>query len=265
MSNSKKINHHQSDYIEHISQNVFFSDKKWPQFKLLLNDLALLSNSLADSSSVLSLERNTLYGNISLFAPLFDEFTFHSVDLTPAINKARGAYNKDKIDDYIVSAQSSCVDLKQLTIEQINSKYDLILVPNLLHHYPKPSSLFELISSSMSEHGQCYIFDSTVREWHQEPDDYYRMTPYAIAELAKEYNMKVISSSNTGGVFTSIAYYIDQAMQYIPPNDPNYYELLDWLNKYNVSYFDKLDRACSSNLVRPSSSSPTAYSCILSF
>ena len=54
---------------------------------------------------------------------------------------------------------------------------DLILVPNLMHHIPDIEIFFTQIKDILKKNNIVY-FEPLVRELHQEPDDYYRITPY---------------------------------------------------------------------------------------
>ena len=60
-----------------------------------------------------------------------------------------------------------------------------------------------------------YIFEPLLRELHQMPEDYGRFTPYILEKLSK-IGFKKIKYEFTGGPFTSIAYFVDQAIQYFP-------------------------------------------------
>ena len=57
-------------HVEFLKKDVFFVKNKWPHFELLFKDLNFYSKEYINKN-VLFLERTGLYGDISLFAPLF--------------------------------------------------------------------------------------------------------------------------------------------------------------------------------------------------
>ena len=65
--------------IEHekfLKKTIFFTEKKWPHFNLIFDDIKNLSKKMKKKSTIVSLERNSLYGGVSLFAPFFYEHNF---------------------------------------------------------------------------------------------------------------------------------------------------------------------------------------------
>ena len=86
------------EHIKSLKKNVFFTDTKWPHFNLLFDDLKKLSNS-KKYKKIVSLERGSLYGNISLFAPLFEKKKFISIDCSSKKILSRGSYNKKFVDN----------------------------------------------------------------------------------------------------------------------------------------------------------------------
>ena len=76
------MNSVKKDLILHekiLRNEIFFTETKWPHFNLLFEDIKKLSNKLPKNKTVVSLERNRLYGGISLFAPFFKQ-NFISID-----------------------------------------------------------------------------------------------------------------------------------------------------------------------------------------
>lgn len=250
-------------YLDYIAEKIFCSKSRWPQFTLLLDDLYNLSLEQSSKSRILSIERNVLYGGVSVFAPLFKENIFHSLDLTPLDSLKRGAYNGEKIDEFISKEIQSIPNVKHIDENSLEQCYDLIIVPNLLHHFPKPDDLFSMIRMHLDEYGKAYIFDSTLREWHQEPNDYFRMTPYAIEILAKSHDLHLKSYQTIGGCFTALFYCIDQALEYLPEGSTEYEEMKRLLDNLDLSACLDLDNKFPVNQVRKQTSFPTAYSCIV--
>ena len=85
-------------HIEILKKHVFQVSTKWPQFNLLLNDIEKFYKNSKASSTIVSLERNLLYGGNSLIAPIFHKHKYISVDCSPSSADKRGAYNKKMID-----------------------------------------------------------------------------------------------------------------------------------------------------------------------
>ena len=58
-------------HTKFLKEQVFFINTKWPHFDLLFKDIERLSKD-KKIKNVVSLERGSLYGDISLFAPYFN-------------------------------------------------------------------------------------------------------------------------------------------------------------------------------------------------
>ena len=76
-----------------LRNEVFFVNNKWPHFEILFNDIKKFSRN-KKIKNVLSLERGSLYGNISLLGPYFFNKNFTSVDCSSDKIYSRGSYNK---------------------------------------------------------------------------------------------------------------------------------------------------------------------------
>ena len=90
--NKKKIEEHEKT----LKEEIFFTKSKWPHFDLLFEDIKKLSKKLSKNKTIVSLERNRLYGGISLFAPFFKQ-KFIAIDCYTEKLFKRGAYNKHLI------------------------------------------------------------------------------------------------------------------------------------------------------------------------
>ena len=75
------------EHEKFLKKQVFFTKTKWPHFNLIFDDLKNFSKKIKKNSTVVSLERNTLYGGISLFAPFFDKHDFISIDCISRVLK----------------------------------------------------------------------------------------------------------------------------------------------------------------------------------
>ena len=81
-----------AEHEKFLKEKIFFTETKWPHFKLIFDDLKSFSKKIKKNSTIVSLERNTLYGGISLFAPFFNKHNFISIDCISSTLKKRGAY-----------------------------------------------------------------------------------------------------------------------------------------------------------------------------
>jgi len=249
---SKKL----KDHINTLKKDVFFTDKKWPHFNLLFEDIKKLSNT-KKFKKVLSLERGSLYGNISLFAPLFFKKDFTSIDCSTKKILSRGSYNKKfvtnkKIIKVPLSFQSDYRDIKIR-----NNSVDLIIIPNLMHHIYDHKKLIKKCKKILRKNGKLYIFEPTLREIHQYPEDFFRFTPFSLKIILKEIGFKKVNYSFCGGPFTAAAYCLDQALQYLPKNKRNNFK-----KRYmgNIKNFLNFDSKYKKNLVRKNTIFPMSFS-----
>ena len=243
-------------HIETLKKEVFFVDTKWPQFDLLFKDLIRLSKS-KKISTIVSLERGSLYGNISLFAPLFDKKKFVSIDCSTDKILSRGSYNKKfvKNDKIIKIPLTYHFDYKNIKIEK--NFADLIIIPNLMHHVFDYSKLLKQCKKILKKNGKLYIFEPTFREIHQSPDDYFRFTPFALKLVLKNSGFKNVKYCFAGGPFTAVYYCLDQAIQYVPKNKRKIFSK-KFVNKFQD--FRNLDKIYKKNLVRKNTIFPTSFS-----
>ena len=137
---------------------------------------------------------------------------------------------------------------------------DLVLVPNLLHHVADLDHFFSTIDRVMAPGATAYIFDSTLREWHQMPEDFYRLTPFAIGVRLEQLGLKVVNTSTTGGPFSSILYCWYQALEYLSVDSELHDSLSSWIEHEHRKLLLDLEDRFVSNPVRPASMFPTAYS-----
>ena len=204
------INHEKA-----VKKDIFFTETKWPHFNLLFNDLKKLSKN-KKKIKVLFLERSHLYGKLSLLAPYFMDHDVVSVDCTPKKLIPRGKYNKHlTINPDIIKfhSQYHC-DYKKLNIKEKN--FDLVIIPNLIHHISEHDKLFINIKKLLKKNGKLYIFEPLLRELHQKPEDYLRFTPFGLKNILKKNRFSDFSISEEGSIFTAITYCWDQALQYLP-------------------------------------------------
>ena len=204
---------------EHILKNeIFFIKTKWPHFDILFKGIKKIAKLSKNNKKVVILERTNLYGGISLFAPFFNLKNFISIDCITEKLKKRGAYNKKFLSSNKLIKIRSEHQYHYKKIKLKKSSADFIIIPNLLHHIDDPSILFKQVKRILKPNGFIFIFEPLVRELHQIPEDYSRFTPFGLTSTLKKFGFKNVSFEYSGGPFTCILYYWDQALQFIPKN-----------------------------------------------
>ena len=253
------VNQLTRDHIEFLREKVFRVDDLWPQYRLLLSDLSLLSSQTSSSSSVVSIERTLLYGGYSLVGPLFRHASFVSIDCSPPSADDRGSYNRIALDDprFIpcpTSRRSSVYDTGLP-----DGSADLVLVPNLVHHIKDQSRLFSELARIVCTGGRVYLFEALVREIHQAPDDFLRYTPYGLESALNSAGLFLDSPCRTeGGPFQVISYCWTQALQYLP--DSIRQEYSEWFFHKHYPDLMSLDRKYTVNLCKQFSQFPMSFS-----
>jgi SAM-dependent methyltransferase len=252
----KKENISILDHENFLRNEIFFTEKKWPHFNLIFNDLKKLSKEMKANSKIISFERNNLYGGVSLFGPFFNKQNFISVDCISPKLKKRGSYNKiDKLSKIIVKKKNYQFDYRKIKLKK--NLADLIIIPNLMHHIEEIETLFKQVRSILKKNGKVYIFEPLVRELHQVPEDYYRITPYGFKILLSKYNFSNFRVKYEGGPFTAIGYCWDQAIQFLPKSLRD--KKMRWLNK-EMKNFIQLDKKYKKNKVRKNTIFPMSFS-----
>ena len=247
---NKKLKLHEN----YLKNNIFFCKKKWPQYNLLINDIKLLSKKTNKKSKVLFLERTNLYGGVSLFAPYFKSNNVISLDYSSRLILNRKSYVKNlKKEKNIIVREFNKKNIKK-------NSFDLIVIPNLIHHLKNSDKILRKSYQMLKKKGEIYIFEPTLREIHQKPDDYIRYTPYGMKTKLDLLGFKNIRFKTTGGPFSSTIYCLDQAIQYLPEKLKNKY-----LNKFFPKFFKEFmyfEKKYKKNRVRKHTIFPTAFSII---
>ena len=244
------------EHEKFLKEKIFFTETKWPHFKLIFDDLKIFSKKIKKNSTIVSLERNALYGGISLFAPFFNKHNFISIDCVSSTLKKRGAYNKINKKAKIIKKKTN-YQFDYRNIELKKNLADLIIIPNLMHHIEDVNIFFKQVKSILKKGGKIYIFEPLVRELHQVPEDYFRITPYGFRSILKKSNFSNFKIKFNGGPFTAIGYCWDQAIQFLPKNLRE--QKKNWLNKEFLK-FTKLDKKYKINKVRKNTIFPMSFS-----
>ncbi len=245
------------EHVKFLKEKVFFVNTKWPHFELLFKDIEALSKS-KKFKNIVSLERGSLYGDISLFAPLFHRKNFKSIDCSTKKIRSRGSYNKKfvKNNKIIKIPVSKHCDYRKIKLNKNSA--DLIIIPNLMHHIFDHELLLKQCKKILKKNGQLYIFEPTIREIHQAPDDYFRFTPYSLKKILKKIGFKNSKHKLCGGPFTAAAYCLDQAAQYIPKNKGKEFKKI--FLKKKINYFLSYEKNFNKNLIRKNTIFPVSFS-----
>jgi hypothetical protein len=201
------------DYINFLKKNVFKIDE-YNQFNLMFDDFKNFNKLNYKHCAIL--ERNYMYNNKSIFAPLLDKkHKLTSIDFRiDQSHKRIGIQN-----NFIKNINYKFIE-SEFYIQDLENKYssnikkldnDLLLIPNSLHHISNLNLLMKKISILMPKLKYIYIFDSYLRESHQAPNDYCRYTTFALETLMKLYNYKSIKINETGNIFDAIMYLFSQS------------------------------------------------------
>ena len=135
---------------KYLREKVFYTNSKWPHFNLIFKDLKKFAKNSKKNSVIVSLERNSLYGGISLFAPFFFKQSFISVDCVSPKLKKRGAYNQIKAKSEVIIKQKN-YQFNYKEIKLPNNFADLIIIPNLMHHIDDIEILFKQIKKNFKK------------------------------------------------------------------------------------------------------------------
>lgn len=249
-----KLNQHE----KFLKEKVFFTKDKWPHFDLLFKDIKKISKKLPKNSTIISLERTTLYGGTSLLAPFFKKHNFISVDCVTDKILKRGSYNKKFVSNKNIIKTESNFQFDYRKIRLKNNKADCIIIPNLMHHVEYPEILIKKANKMLKKGSMIYVFEPLVRELHQIPEDFGRFTPFSLKTILTKFNFKNSKYELVGGPFTCISYYWDQAIQYIPKGKRK--KIKDWFYKIENKRLQKFDKLFRKNLQRKNTLSPVAFS-----
>ena len=77
-------------------------------------------------------------------------------------------------------------------------------------------ALFSEMARIAKPGGSVYVFEPTLRELHQAPDDYLRYTPFGMRNALARAGLEPGNFEVDGGPFSAIAYCWTQALQYFP-------------------------------------------------
>jgi len=243
-----------------LAERVFQVETKWPHFRQLLRDVRRLADTADEHMTVVSLERGLLYGGCSLLAPFFGHCDFLSVDCSPDSADHRGAYNQAMVDDprflFVPATHRAPIEATELG----GGLADLVLVPNLVHHVADQPALFAEMARITRPGGRVYVFEPTLRELHQIPDDYLRYTPYGMQRTLREAGLRPGDFEVEGGPFSAVAYCWAQALEYLPADQRE--PMARWFYEEQFPQLMDWDARYADNLVREHTAFPMSFSMV---
>ena len=250
----KELSKRQNSHID-VLQNKVFELNKYPSFKLLIEGLVqILIKYDHEERNVCILERTKLYGT-SLFGGLFQNAIINSYDCSPSSAEERGSYNSFMVDndDFIKFTDVNSL-IQDESFKLPENTFDVIFIPNLIHHFRNQKLLFSECFQSLKDNGELVVFEPTFREIHQAPHDYLRYTPYGIKEIYQDNLFAQINCEEIGDSFEALEYILN--IMEAKRKDENF---LNWCKnmRENINNFkqDKKD------IVKKHARFPTAFLC----
>lgn len=152
-----------------------FQLHRWPHYRLLLDDMRALGDKYRDAK-VLSIERS--FGMPSRWQGTFANLAVSDWERGPTA-----------------------------TDPSWYSSWDLIIVPNLLHHMPDVGAFLTWLVGLRAR--ETYIFDSCFRELHYLPRHYHMLTPYGIRAMLAARGMHRVVVKETGNRWEALKYCLD--------------------------------------------------------
>ena len=245
-------------HIEFLKEKFYQVETKWPQFKILFDELRNISKSITSEKKVLILERAYFYGGWTLFSPIFHKQKVVSIDCVIDNKDNRWGDQESWLEDDrcikwrpdFVNGISNLVDIESASI-------DYVIVPNVVHHEKNQEKMFLEFSRVLKKGGRCLIFEGLVRELHHMPDDYVRYTHEGLKVMFEKYGLKFDSYKFGSGVFDVIAYVWQNAFEYLP--DDLRKEKMEWFYHEHFPYLQEMDQKYRKNLIKSDKAFPMSY------
>ena len=251
--------------INELKEKIFDIDR-WPHYQIMFDGMDKVIKKINNENQLALLERCYIYNDFSIFSSLFEMGNLDILNFIPPnsnkINRKNYQFDKLKeLPETVKRIKKADVNVNAKDLRKIISsrnKYDYIFIPNVLHHYPNPFELFDICKSSLKEKGHLYIFDATLRETHQKPDDFIRFTPDGIVYSLKDIGFEIKDITLSKSPVEALIYTMDQVIQYDLPKELIFeISQLDKTIKNKFKYTLKED---FNNKVRNYTSFPVAYS-----
>ncbi len=251
--------------IDELTKNLFDTER-WPHYRLMFNHMNKIIRNINKKDKIGLLERCYIYDGFSIFSSLFQHLSLDIFDYIPpnSQSKYRQSYQLDKLDSLPITRKNIKKSQVSVTAENLSElknngkKYDYFFIPNVLHHHPNPFQLIDDCKSLLNEKGHIYIFDATLREDHQRPDDFFRFTRNGIIYALEKSQFEIIEINSSKSPVEALIYTMDQVVQYDLPS-----ELLLEINGLNKIIKNKYKSTIEKNYENKSrefTAFPIAYS-----
>ena len=250
-----------SKYKDFLKKEVFKTEEFF-QFNLLFNDLEKIKKLKYNHAVII--ERSYMYDNKSIFIPLMNQKKKNtSINFLISNSKKRKGIQNDFLDEAKINFIKS-----DLWIQDCKNNYkynfkiidcDFLMIPNSLHHISDFPLLLKQLIKKMPKLKHIYIFDSYLREGHQKPNDYCRYTVFALENLMKNNNFKLIKKNETGNIFDALLYLFSQSKELLKEKELNQIKLI-FDKKLKKNLINERHKKKWSNLGRKFATMHTAYS-----
>lgn len=202
-----------TEYADFLKKNVF-KVVEYDQFNLLFD--AMGAFSAANCAHAAIIERSYIYSDKSIFAGLFPPATHtHVIDYRPESADERAGYQSSWLDasgfDYPLAKDKIVDHRSHFSFSFDTLDCDTLAIPNVLHHCRDFPTLFAHLLKRMPNLKRVFVFDSYLRENHQNPDDFCRYTPSALSDVMAQKGFATTQLEETGNIFDAILYFISQA------------------------------------------------------
>lgn len=200
--------------IKYLREKVFKTDEYY-QFELLFRQAREIEKKERGPLGIL--ERAYIYNGKSVLSCVFSKIEVTPIDYRPISAKTRQGFQ----ESWIEQAGLNCLQAKDSVIDSgrtfdfniKNKKSKSLFIPNVLHHCRDFNSMIVGLKKQLPHLRTIYIFDSYIRENHQDPDDFCRYTPSALSVLLKKVGFIEKKRSEVGNIFDAILYLISQAKE----------------------------------------------------
>ena len=205
------------DYKEFLENKIFKVDKQ-ASFTIMFEMFDLISNY---SEKSIILERSYIYAGKSIFSGLLDN-ECDIIDYRPYMSSEKKDFQSEWISNTAYQfdmAKSTIIeDESSIISKDLESNATILIIPNVLHHCRDLQITLKKILDNCTNINKIFIFDSYLRESHQNPDDYCRYTISALDYILKKFNYKRFYKKEFGNIFDAMLYLFDQARENLNKN-----------------------------------------------
>ena len=111
-----------------------------------------------------------------------------------------------------------------------SDRFDTVISVCVLEHLPHPSKAIAEMARVCKPGGRIIVTTPFLARFHEEPNDYFRYTRYALELFAAENNLVVIANYAHGGIFTFMGHQVSTIVVSLTWGIPVIRWLFFWLN-----------------------------------